>query len=154
MLVAALCLLVASQEKQWKRVADLPDYDDKDLPPGFGSFDGKMHVQETEGDPTKELEDIFSKLNPTGNQQMTKDQYKDLLKDLILGAGRGDVEKQGKDSIAAIQHKLLGSIIDEYVDLDNKETNNMQDLLQDLDQEKLLSYIDQNYKRKLDSMEL
>jgi len=134
-------------EKQWKRVADLPDYDEKDLL-------GMGHMNQEQADPMKELEDIFSKLNPNGNQELSTDQYKNLLKDLILGAGRADIENQGKDSIAAIQHKLIGSIIDEYVDLEMKGSNTMQDLLQDLEQEKLLQYIDKVYKRKLDSMDL
>jgi len=144
-LIAAIFSL-SFADKQWKRVADLPDYDENDIL-------GMGNMNQEQADPMKELEDIFSKLDPTGNQELPKEQYKNLLKDLILGAGRGDVESQGKESIAAIQHKLIGSIIDEYVDLENKGTT-MQDLLADLEQEKLLSYIDKVYKRKLDSMEL
>jgi len=141
------CLLAVSLSKEWKRVADLPDYDENDIL-------GMGNMNQEAADPMKELEDIFSKLNPSGSQELSNDQYKELLKDLILGSGRADVEAQGKDSIAAIQHKLIGSIIDEYVDLETKGANTMQDLLQDLEQEKLLQYIDKVYKRKLDSMEL
>ena len=145
--VLLACLLAVGFTKEWKRVADLPDYDDDDIL-GMGS----MNQEQT--DPTKELEDIFSKLDPTSNKEISKDQYKELLKDLILGTGRGDVEKQGKESIAAIQHKLIGSIIDEYVDIETQGTNSMDTLLQDLEAEKLLGYIDKVYKKKLDSMEL
>jgi len=141
------CLLAVSLSKEWKRVADLPDYDENDIL-------GMGNMNQEAADPMKELEDIFSKLNPSGSQELSNEQYKELLKDLILGSGRADVEAQGKDSIAAIQHKLIGSIIDEYVDLETKGANTMQDLLQDLEQEKLLQYIDKVYKRKLDSMEL
>lgn len=151
LLIALLISFTLSREtKEWKRVADLPDYDESQDPFKMGGMGG----QQQEQDPMKELEDIFGKLDPSGNKQLDKTTYKELLKDLILGAGRAEVEGQGSESIAAIQHKLIGSIIDEYVDLQAQETNTMQDLLEDLEQEKLLSYIDKVYKRKLDSMEL
>lgn len=48
----------------------------------------------------------------------------------------------------------MGDIIDDYVNEFGKEVNTMQDLLKDLEEERLIKYMDQHYQRKLDSMEL
>lgn len=81
LLILSLILLCQAQEKQWKRVADLPDIDEAEL--------------QKEPDPEeylKELEDLFNRIDPSGNRHFTKEQYKEILKDLTLGTGRREGE--------------------------------------------------------------
>jgi len=63
-------------------------------------------------------------------------------------------EKEDKLSINYIQRKLMSDIIDDYVDEHGKETNTMEDLLKDLEEERLIKYMDKNYHKKLSAMEL
>lgn len=48
----------------------------------------------------------------------------------------------------------MSDIIDDYVDEHGKETNTMEDLLKDLEEERLIKYMDKNYHKKLSAMEL
>ncbi len=75
LLFLALSLVFTAE---WKRVDDLPDYDSDDL-------------KQPEEDPEQimnDLDDLFNKIDPTGTKRFTKTQYKEILKDLVLGTER------------------------------------------------------------------
>ena len=79
--LSSLILVSFAEEKKWQRVADLPDYDEKDL-----------QQEPTHEENLKELEGLFNRIDPTGNREFDKEQYKEILKDLTLGTGRKEGE--------------------------------------------------------------
>jgi len=101
-----------------------------------------------------EVNDMFKRVDPDGDGKITKKAYITLMKDLIFGTDRDD-EDDGKFDINKIQRKLIGSLAEDFVNVHypSEDEIELTNVMEELENEKLMLYIEANYKEKLENFQ-
>lgn len=78
------------------------------------------------------VEELIKKYNPDGKNQITKRNYKKMLREIISTAA---------NSASAMEMEIVGTLIDEYVESKRKKFFTYQDVYEDMNNDKLLQLI-------------